>query len=101
MDIHIALKPWSLQKVLRTHSENTHRLSRQTWETTLSTLSGETDNTTLSSNTLGSRSTGGALHRKIRQSVSGHVNEMWYFLFSFVKHLHINSEHLQGLHQHQ
>lgn len=40
----------------------THSWSRQTTKTTLSTLSRETYNTTLSSNTLGSRDTSGTLH---------------------------------------
>lgn len=49
---------------------NTHSSSRQTSETTLSTLSGETYNTTLSSNTLGSGDTSGTLHRVTQRPVS-------------------------------
>lgn len=48
----------------------THSRSRQTTETTLTTLSGETYDTTLSSNTLRSRGTSGALNKMPQQAVS-------------------------------
>lgn len=54
---------------------NTHRRSRQTRETTLSTLSRETYNTTLSSNTLGSGDTSRTLHRTTQWPVSEHITE--------------------------
>lgn len=48
----------------------THSRSRQTTETTLTTLSGETYDTTLSSNTLRSRGTSRALNKRPQQAVS-------------------------------
>lgn len=54
---------------------NTYRSSSQTRETTLSTLSRETDNTALSSNTSWSGDTRGSLRRKTRCSVSSHIVE--------------------------
>ena len=53
---------------------DTHRLSGQTGETTLSTLSGETHNTALSSNTLGSGETRSTLHRTT-QSAAVHNDD--------------------------
>ena len=49
---------------------STHRASRQAGETTLSTLSGETYNTTLSSNTRGSGGSRSTLHRTKEQITS-------------------------------
>lgn len=54
---------------------NTHRLSRQTRETTLSTLSRETYASTLSNNTWGSGETTGALRRMTQWPVSRHITE--------------------------
>lgn len=53
----------------------THSRSRQTTETTLTTLSGETYDTTLSSNTLRSRGTSSALNKMPQQAVSNDTSQ--------------------------
>lgn len=74
---------------------STHRTSRQTGETTLSTLSGETNNTTLSSNTRGSGGSRSTLHRTKEQITSVYPRQPK----TLTEQLKNHSGHSQGNHQ--